>query len=63
MPLKKYDLFVQIQGRWKKVAVIEAEGHSAAFRQAMSQLPPEHYDKPIRLEQQTRGATRGDTKR
>jgi hypothetical protein len=55
MPLKKYDLFVQLQGRWKKVAVIEADDHSTAFRQAMSQLPPEHYDKPIRLEQHTRG--------
>jgi hypothetical protein len=38
--------------------VIEADGHSAAFRQAMSQLPPAHYDKPIRLEQQARGGAR-----
>ena len=55
MPAKKYDLYVQIMGRWKKVAV-NAQGHSAAFQQAMTQLSPEHYDKPIRLEQQTRGA-------
>ena len=59
MPLKKYDLFVQVQRRWKKVAVIEADGHSAAFRQAMSQLPPAHYDKPIRLEQQQELTRRG----
>ena len=58
MPTKKYDLFVQVKGRWKKIAVIEADGHSEAFRQAMAQLPPEHYDKPIRLEQQTRVATK-----
>ena len=56
MPAKKYDLYVQIQGRWKKVAVIDAVNHSEAFQQAMTQLAPEHYDKPIRLEQQTRGA-------
>jgi len=56
MPAKKYDLYVQIMGRWKKVAVIDAQDHSGAFQQAMTQLSPEHYDKPIRLEQQTRGA-------
>jgi hypothetical protein len=57
VPAKKYDLYIQIKGRWKRVAVIDAENHSEAFRQAVSSLPPEHYDKPIRLEQQTRGAT------
>ena len=52
MSPKKYDLFVQVKGRWIKVAVVEAANRSAALRHAMYRLAPEYYDKPIRLEQQ-----------
>jgi hypothetical protein len=42
---------VKIDSRWTWLCDIEAESHSEAFRVAMTCLKPEHYDKPIRLEQ------------
>lgn len=51
-PLNKtYQLHVKLDGRWQWLCDIEAESHSDAFRQAVLCLKPEHYDKPIRLEQ------------
>jgi hypothetical protein len=49
--LNKYQLYVRVNGRWDWLCDIEAESHPAAFRKAMLCLTPEHYDKPIRLEQ------------
>jgi hypothetical protein len=39
------------------VSDITAESHAEALRQAISRLKPEHYDKPIRLEQADTHAT------
>jgi hypothetical protein len=49
--VKQYELGVKINGRWKSLCQIEATNHTTAFRKAMLCLKPEHYDKPIRLEQ------------
>ncbi len=48
---KHYQLYVQLEGRWEWICDIQASSHSVAFRKAMLCLKPEHYDKPIRLEQ------------
>jgi hypothetical protein len=56
----RYHLYVKVQGRWEWVRTIEAENHTEAFRRAMHNLEPEHYDKPIRLEQEeTRAGKKG----
>ena len=34
------------------VSAIRADSHAEALRQAIASLVPEHYDKPIKLEQQ-----------
>ena len=47
----KYDLFVKAEGRWRRVRVIQAASHAEALRRAIARLRPEHYDKPIRLQQ------------
>jgi hypothetical protein len=46
-----YNLYVSIDGRWEFAFEVRAKSHSEAFRQAMMALRPEHYDKPIKLEQ------------
>jgi hypothetical protein len=46
-----YNLYVSIDGRWEFVAEVRARSHSEAFRAAMLALRPEHYDKPVKLEQ------------
>lgn len=48
--VKKYRLTIQIDDEWKWYADIEATSYQVAFRQAGLCIPPEHYDKPIRLE-------------
>ena len=50
-----YRLYVKVDGRWEEVCSIEAESHAEALRQAIACLSPDHYDKPIRLEQQGEG--------
>jgi hypothetical protein len=60
---KVYRLDVKVGAKWQRVCTIEAESHSEAMRQAIACLPPEHFDKPIRLtqrdgeEQQGKGAS------
>jgi hypothetical protein len=49
----QYQLYVQIDRRWGWLCDITASSHSVAFQKAMLCLQPEHYDKPIRLEQVT----------
>jgi hypothetical protein len=58
--LKTYRLYVQLAGRWQWLCDIKAESHAHAFKEAMLCLQPEHYDKPIRLEQDpVRGTASG----
>ncbi len=49
----RYQLYAQVDGRWVWLCDIHASTHSVAFQKAMLFLKPEHYDKPIRLEQVT----------
>jgi hypothetical protein len=42
---------VKIGDQWKRVCVIEAQSHPKAFREAILCIKPEHYTKPIKLEQ------------
>jgi hypothetical protein len=51
MDVRMYRLFVKIADKWVLVCDIEAESHKEALRQAIARLSPEHYDKPIRVEQ------------
>jgi hypothetical protein len=53
VPEKVYRLEVKVGGKWQRVCTIKAESHPEALRQAIACLPPEHFDKPIRLEQET----------
>jgi hypothetical protein len=46
-----YQLYVKVDRRWERISDITAKSHAEALRQAISRLKPEHYDKPIRLEQ------------
>lgn len=48
----RYHLYVKVEGKWQWVSTIEARDHRQAFSSAMLTLKPEHYDKPIRLEQE-----------
>lgn len=52
MAKKVYRLDVKAGARWRRVCTIEADSHAEALRQAIACLPPEHFDKPIRLVQQ-----------
>jgi len=47
-----YQLYVKVARIWKWEATIEASDHQTAFREAISMIKPEHYDKAIRLEQE-----------
>jgi hypothetical protein len=50
--MKTYQLYVKVNGKWQRVCEIRATNHPEALRQAIARLTPEHYDKPIKLEQQ-----------
>ena len=52
-PARAYQLYVKVGRRWVPVCTIRAASHPEALRQAIACLEPEHYDKPIRLEQKT----------
>ena len=58
--LKTYQLTVKVGAHWQRLCDIEAQSHREAFRKAMTLLKPEHYDKPIRLEQVDRTMSIGD---
>ena len=47
-----YQLYAKVRGAWVPVSAIRADSHAEALRQAIASLVPEHYDKPIKLEQQ-----------
>jgi hypothetical protein len=47
-----YNLYVKIDGEWQHQFRIDADSHSEAFRLAMFLLEPQHFNKPIRLEQE-----------
>ena len=57
--MNNYKMFVRVDGTWKPLAEILASTHSDALRQAMSRLEPEHYNKPIRIEQVIEEVTEG----
>ena len=48
---KAYQLYAKVGRRWVPVCTIRAADHAGALRQAIALLKPEHYDKPIRLQQ------------
>ena len=50
--MKTYVLYVKVDGQWQRAGAIHAKDHAAALRRAIAQLKPEHYDKPIRVEQE-----------
>ena len=47
----RYLLQVKLHGQWVTVVEMEGASHVEAFGNAAMNLPIEHYDKPIRLEQ------------
>jgi hypothetical protein len=49
--MKRYQLYVNIDGYWELLYGIDADDHRTAFQQAIHALRPEHRDKAIRLEQ------------
>jgi len=49
--MKRYQLYVHVDGYWELVCGIDAETHLAALEQATRALKPEHAQLPIRLEQ------------
>jgi hypothetical protein len=49
--MKRYQLYVHVDGYWELVCGIDAETHMAALEQATKALKPEHSQLPIRLEQ------------
>ena len=49
--MARYRFNIKVRGRWRWLCDIEAKSHAAAFRKAMLGHKPEHFDKPIRLEQ------------
>jgi hypothetical protein len=49
--MNTYQLYVKVDGRWVWLSDVKAQTHPEALRQAIGALKPEHYDKPIRLEQ------------
>jgi hypothetical protein len=51
--MKKYRMYLQIDGQWSLIRTIEAPDHCAALRKAIASIQPAHYDKPLRLEQDT----------
>jgi hypothetical protein len=53
--MKAYQLYVKIAGEWELVCTIDAETHPEAFRKAMLCLESQHYDRPIKLEQDEPG--------
>ena len=50
MSRNRYRLAVRVGQRWQPVCELDAETPADALRQAIACLPPEHFDKPIRLE-------------
>ena len=48
----QYTLYVKIGRDWQPVARFEAGDSEEAFGKAMTQLPPEHMDKPIALDRE-----------
>ena len=46
--MRTYVLYVKVDGTWPQSGTI----HANALRSAISHLKPEHYDKPIRVEQE-----------
>jgi hypothetical protein len=52
-----YNLYVKILGEWQLQFHIDADSHSEAFRLALFLLEPQHFNKPIRLEQEDVPAT------
>ena len=51
--IRRYNFYVAVEGQWQWQFHIEAPTHNEAFRLAMFLLEPRHFDKPIRLEQET----------
>lgn len=50
--MKTYSLYVKRGGQWERVGTIYAMTHPEALREAIAKVKPEHYDKPIRVEQE-----------
>jgi hypothetical protein len=50
---RRYNFYVAVDGQWQWQFHLEASSHNEAFRVAMFLLEPRHFDKPIRLEQET----------
>ena len=47
-----YHLYAKVDGKWQWQCAVEGADHAAALKNATLALKPEHYDKPIRLEQE-----------
>jgi hypothetical protein len=45
-----FQVYVNVGIRWRRVGTVEAPSHSEAWRRAISSLPAEHYDKPVKVE-------------
>jgi hypothetical protein len=54
--MNRYQLHVREDGRWEWLCTIEAATHAEAFHRAIQCLGDDHYNKPIRLEQDLEGA-------
>ncbi|HEX5243752.1 MAG TPA: hypothetical protein VFW23_10870 [Tepidisphaeraceae bacterium] len=49
--MKRYQLYVHVDGFWELLRGIDADSHFAAFELAMRLLDERHANLPIRLEQ------------
>jgi len=49
--MKRYQLYVHVDGFWELLRGIDADSHFAAFEAAMALLDERHAKFPIRLEQ------------
>ena len=49
--MKRYQLYVHVDGYWELVCGIDAQTHLEALEHATRALKPEHTNLPIRLEQ------------
>jgi hypothetical protein len=47
---KVYSLLVKVGGRWKFISDVKAPSQQSAYSQAIRDLPPEYYEKEIRIE-------------
>ena len=49
--MPSYQIHVQVDGTWQHIMSFEAQDNSQAFKRAMVDLSPAHYQRPIRMEQ------------